>query len=265
MKKNQKNSLQYLNSFKVNHNVFDEGLIKALDLTKINIPQLPYLLSCIYTIIQVRLLTGVVILGTFSNWMLPFLPRSKRCFYVVHNNLDRRFKEWLKFRQKQLILTNKRQKSYLANGHFIGHPVLKRETVQFKKLPQKVVLITDDITCKAFVENNISKDLLIKGVIGKQHITDLEDELKTTEYLIIDREYKLRTSSLVALGISFHCKVLVTCPYTSKSLNDSFGTDKINYINNWQAASPFNPLDVDTINSKFSSNLEFIAALQNFK
>lgn len=248
----------YINSFKVNHDVFDRSLTRVLHTTPPNILKLPYLFSCIYTIFLVRFKRDIVVLGTFSNWMIPFLPKSSKFFFIIHNNLERRFKNLLRHRQDQLILTHYGQKTHLKNSLLIGHPVLRMDTRESNKLPGRAIVVTEDWDCLKRIKNDISSDLLIKGSIGKRFIHDLEAQLLRAEFLIIDRQYILRPSSLVSLGISCKCKILLTCPITKDNLNETFNTDKIESIDNWKNAQYFDESDVDKIETIFTKRVKNI-------
>lgn len=253
----------YLNSFKVNHEVFDGRITSALHTTSINTPKLPYLLSCIYCMLFIRFKRDIIVLATFSNWMIPFLPKSSRYFFIIHNNLERRFKSLLKYRQEQLLLTHYGQMSHLKNSIFIGHPVLRMATMESTKIWGRAIVITEDKECVKKVEDEISRDLVIKGSIGERFIDDLEDQLQMAEFLIIDRQYVLRPSSLVSLGISLKCKILVTCPITKNNLNETFSTDKIECIDNWKNAQFFDESDVNKIDSIFFNRLKNIFEKNN--
>lgn len=248
----------YLNSFKVRHEVFDRCITSALHSTPLKIPKLPYLFSCLHSIFLIRLQRDIIVLGTFSNWMIPFLPKSSRYFFIVHNNLERRFKSFLKFRQEQLVLTHHGQMSHLNKSFFIGHPVLRMDTRESNKIFGRAVVVTEDRDCLKRIEKDISSDLVIKGSLGERFIEDLEAQLQKAEFLIIDRQYILRPSSLVSLGISLKCKILVTCPITKDNLNETFNTDKIESIDNWKNAQYFDESDVDKIDTIFTNRLKNI-------
>ena len=253
----------YLNSFKVHHDVFDRCITSAMHTTPLKIPKLPYLLSCIHSIFLIRLKRDTIVLGTFSNWMIPFLPKSSRYFFIVHNNLERRFKSFLKSREEQLVLTHYGQMSHLKNSFLIGHPVLRMVTRDSNKISGRAVVVTEDRDCLKRIEKGISSDLVIKGSLGERFIEDLEAQLQKAEFLIIDRQYILRPSSLVSLGISLKCKILVTCPITKNNLNETFSTDKIECIDNWKMAQFFDESDVNRIDSIFVNRLKNIFEKNN--
>lgn len=253
----------YLNSFKVNHEVFDRCITSALHTTPLKIPKLPYLLSCILSIFLIRLKRDIIVLGTFSNWMIPFLPKSSRYFFIVHNNLERRFKSFLKCRQEQLVLTHSGQISHLKNSFLIGHPVLRMETRESDKILGRAIVVTEDRDCLKRIQKDISSDLVIKGSLGEPFIDDLEAQLQKAEFLIIDRQYILRPSSLVSLGISLKCKILVTCPITKNNLNETFSTDKIECIDNWKNAQFFDESDVKKMDLIFISRIKNIFEKNN--
>lgn len=249
MKKPQK--IWYLNSFKVNHSVFDHGFVHFLGICSTKNSELPYLLSCVHTILRIRFLKGTIILGSFSNWMILFMPSSRRFMYVVHNNLERRFVNFLKPRQHQLLLTYLAQKDVLNAGIYIGHPVLDGVILNKPKEAGKALLFSNDRQIGLFVENEITRHLYIKGAIGISYISNLYAELLSSEFLIIDRKYLLRNSSLISLGIAHYCKVVVTCDETRNLLNYTYETDKIVSLRDWEQAVFFTKEDVDRINFNF--------------
>jgi hypothetical protein len=151
--------------------------------------------------------------------------------------------------------------SYLKNSIFIGHPVLRMETRESNKIRGRAIVVTEDRDCLKKVEKYISTDLVIKGSLGERFIDDLEDQLQMAEFLIIDRHYRLRPSSLVSLGISFQCKILVTCPITMNNLNETFSTVKIECIDNWKDAQFFDEADGEKINLVFINRIKNITSI----
>lgn len=250
------NDIIYIKAFKTNHDLFDRSFIEVFgNRVKSLEPLKNYLFSCLWTLVVCRFYRKkTIVFGVFSNWMIPFIPKGTNIKLIVHNNIERRFSGLLKQRQSQLLLTSYGQRLVLNDSSFIGHPVHYNSSV-INKNPRRAVLFTDDISTRNFVSSNITPNIVIKGAVGLDYIPDLNKELFASEYLILDRKFLLRTSSLVARGIGSHCKVLLTCELSCDMLNKSFETRKILCLDNWHKSEQFDLLDIVSISCLFKSRI----------
>lgn len=174
----------------------------------------------------------VFILNTL-NLFIPLYSLKSRI--VLHNNLERRFHVFLKYYQRRCISICDAQFRTLPYTQYYAHP-LPEVVCRLKKKNSLLALLNNDDNVSRGVEigSNIGvKDVLFGWAGGHGYIPDLENELCQSKYLLIDRDYSLRASSIVALALAAKCIVIVFSEDSAKNLARTFGASLRKELNLW--------------------------------
>lgn len=250
----------YIKTFEARHNLFDTRFLSEFgDNVKVIEPLSSYSLSCLRALLLTWLnQKDTVILSVVSNWMLYVLPKRGNIRFIVHNNLDRRFSRILFRVQSQLVTTSDYQNRILPNANYIGHPIgLPKYGERIRKVVGALV-ITDDLNVMQFVLDNITKDIVVKGDIGLARIDNFDEVLSKSEFLIIDKSYSTRASSVVAMGLAEGCRILVTQEKTCLNLNSTFGVSCIKILEDWAVSTALYASERVELQENFGSKVRNI-------
>jgi hypothetical protein len=248
--------IYYLNSFACSHSFFDSRIVIETRAQFVALVSRFYIISVAAAIMRCWYYTrkDIVILGSFSNWMLPLLPRTN-LYMVVHNNLDRRFSFLLNRRQLQLLTTCIAQKEMLQFSNYIGHPLPNKNT-HFRKMG--ALLITNSLEIERTVRSVIVDNVVVKGKYGISYLDDLEGRLNEVEYCIIDRGYYYRSSSIIALALANVCKVVLFDEITVENMNITWGISCIKQWENWSDTREIEAHEIRENNMRFKNRLNDI-------
>jgi hypothetical protein len=246
--------LIYIKAFQARHTLFDDAFIGMVEREVVIYDASPfYILSCIRAIARSWYhRKDIVIFGVFSNWMLPFCP-TKRTYFVAHNNCERRFRLLLR-RAQNILYVSKNQNVENTCGIFIGHPLPVIE-VESGLMRNVNVLITDRVEVLEICKNSGFDNLIIKGELGVELLDDLEGTFKRAKSVIIDRDYKMRVSSLAATALSCGATTYVLDDMSAKNLNESFGIDAIRNLRGCRTAEALDVDDIIKVNSEFKMRI----------
>lgn len=224
--------------FEASHKEFDTSLIKELrclsEVEFIDYSSIGLLYGLYRSIIASynRSYEKVFVLNTV-NLFIPFYSRKSRI--VLHNNLERRCHVLLKFYQERCISICAAQFGTLPYSQYYPHPLPEVMCGVIKKNSLLALLTNEENVSRAL---EISSALEISDVLfgwegGLGYVPDLENELCQSKYLLIDKDYSLRASSIVAMALAAKCRVIMFSEDSANNLARTFSASLRKEMNLW--------------------------------